>query len=54
VKARAGHSFGFTIESVTRGVGARAVPEPGTQALMIIGLAGSMLVRRRTLVRAAR
>jgi hypothetical protein len=40
-------SLGFTIDSVTRGIGARAVPEPGTLGLLVAGLAGLLLFRRR-------
>ena len=42
-------SLGFSIDSVTRGIGARAVPEPGTLGLMVAGLAGLLLFRRRAL-----
>jgi hypothetical protein len=38
-------SLGFT--SVTRTVGATAVPEPGTLALLLAGLAGALGLRRR-------
>jgi hypothetical protein len=40
-------SLGFSIDSVTRGIGARAVPEPGTLGLLAVGLAGLLLFRRR-------
>ncbi len=45
------HSLGFSIDSVTRGIGARAVPEPGTLGLLAVGLAGLLLVRRRSAAR---
>lgn len=42
-----GQMFGFTVDSVTRGEGARAVPEPGTLGLMACALAGLVVFRRR-------
>jgi hypothetical protein len=46
-----GKSLGFNIDSVTRGVGARAVPEPGTLGMMAFALTGMLLVRRRVIAR---
>lgn len=40
-------SLSFSIDSVTRGIGARAVPEPGTLGLLAVGLAGLFFFRRR-------
>jgi hypothetical protein len=41
-------SFGVTVDDVTRGIGPREVPEPGTLVLMVAGLGGIFLIRRRT------
>jgi hypothetical protein len=41
------NEIGFTIESVTRRVGPRAVPEPGTLGLMAFAFAGLLVFRRR-------
>jgi hypothetical protein len=40
-------TFNFSIDSVTRGAGAIGVPEPGTPALLVLGLAGLYWMRRR-------
>jgi hypothetical protein len=40
-------SIVFNIDSVTRGIGVRDVPEPGTLGLMGVALAGMFLTRRR-------
>jgi hypothetical protein len=45
--SRDDNSFAFTIESVTRGVGPRAVPEPGTLGLLAAALAGMFFALRR-------
>lgn len=39
-------SMTYSIQSVTRGIGVRAVPEPGALGLMILGFAGLLLARR--------
>ncbi|HUQ11538.1 MAG TPA: PEP-CTERM sorting domain-containing protein [Steroidobacteraceae bacterium] len=40
-------SFNFDITSLTRGVGARPVPEPGMLGLFVAALGGAWLMRRR-------
>jgi hypothetical protein len=40
-------SFGFTIDSVERGLGSRSVPEPGTLGLLGAGLLAAHWMRRR-------
>jgi hypothetical protein len=40
-------SFNFDLTSFTRGVGTRAVPEPGTLGLFVAAFAGAWLLRRR-------
>ena len=41
--------YSFSVDSVSRGVGARAVPEPGTLGLFSVALGGLVLMRRRRL-----
>jgi hypothetical protein len=41
--------YSFAVDSVARGVGARAVPEPGTLGLLSVALGGILLMRRRRL-----
>jgi hypothetical protein len=41
------NGIGFTIDTVTRGIGTRAVPEPGTLGLAAFAFAGLLLFRRR-------
>jgi hypothetical protein len=40
-------AFSFSIGSVTRGIVTADVPEPGTPALIVVGLAGLFWIRRR-------
>ncbi len=42
-----GNSINFTLDTVSRGVGARSVPEPGTLGLFGVALAGMWVLRRR-------
>jgi hypothetical protein len=44
-----GISYAFSIDSIDRGNGARAVPEPGTIGLFAAALCGLVLFRRRRL-----
>jgi hypothetical protein len=44
-------SMTYSIQSVTRGIGARAVPEPRSLGLLAAGFAGLLLVRRRARAR---
>jgi hypothetical protein len=39
--------YTFSVDSVSRGVGARSVPEPGTLGLFGVALAGMFFLRRR-------
>jgi len=39
--------FGISIDTVTRGIGARSVPEPGTLGLSGAGFLAALLMRRR-------
>jgi len=40
----------FTVTSVTRTVGSTQVPEPGTLALLLAGMGGALVMRRRRLI----
>ena len=40
-------SYGFSVDSVSRGEGPRPVPEPGTFGLFGVALAGMLFLRRR-------
>lgn len=42
-----GELWSLGVGSVTRTVGARSVPEPGTLALLLAGLGGALVLRRR-------
>jgi hypothetical protein len=46
-------TFNFSIDSVTRGTGTLAVPEPGTAAMLFLGLASLYWIRRRDVGRIA-
>ena len=50
-RGQAGRSFGFSVDSVTRGLGSRSVPEPGTLGLLGAGLLAAFVPRRRAALR---